>query len=669
MQVIRFKKQEKALFSSCVLTVGTFDGLHKGHQQIIDLLKAKSKEKNCPSVLLSFDPHPRMVLDQDKKVITTILSLEEKIEILDQLGIDYFVIIPFTLDFAQLHPSDYIENYILKYFNPKVIITGEDHRFGANASGNTGFFKEYEVEGSLEVIEIEKQVADNEKISSTAIRNLIKNNDFIKARELLGYPYFFKGKVTNGNKLGRQMGYPTANLEFADQHKLLPKEGIYSAISIVDGKEYNSMLYIGNRPTLGENLIQSCEVHLFDFNKDIYAQYINIQVIEFLREDQKFESMDALKEQIREDEERSKNSLLRYSLTSHFDKINYSTAIAILNYNGVDFLKKYLPTVIKYKPSHVALYVIDNASTDDSVVYFKRNYSNVGLIELRKNYGYAQGYNKGLTQIDADYFLLINSDIEIKGDWIEPLIEKMRSNRFIAAVQPKIKSIENPEKFEYAGAAGGFIDLLGFPFCEGRMLLEIEDDQSQYQKSKEIFWASGAAFIINAKLFKAIGGFDKDYFAHQEEIDLCWRMKRAGYQILYEPRSEVYHLGGGSLNYESPKKTYLNFRNNLTTIFKNIPWIYLPFVLIMRLILDFGIFVIWMFQGKFSYSFKIVKAYFVSILRTPFLLAKKYDTDIFVENCQIGEPNMKGSFKGSVLLQYYLFNHRKSSDLPKEYFE
>ena len=146
-------------------------------------------------------------------------------------------------------------------------------------------------------------------------------------------------------------------------------------------------------------------------------------------------------------------------------------------------------------------------------------------------------------------------------------------------------------------------------------------------------------------------------------------MKRAGYQILYEPRSEVYHLGGGSLNYESPKKTYLNFRNNLTTIFKNIPWIYLPFVLIMRLILDFGIFVIWMFQGKFSYSFKIVKAYFVSILRTPFLLAKKYDTDIFVENCQIGEPNMKGSFKGSVLLQYYLFNHRKSSDLPKEYFE
>ena len=148
MQVIRFKKQEKALFSSCVLTVGTFDGLHKGHQQIIDLLKAKSKEKNCPSVLLSFDPHPRMVLDQDKKVITTILSLEEKIEILDQLGIDYFVIIPFTLDFAQLHPSDYIENYILKYFNPKVIITGEDHRFGANASGNTGFSKNMKLKGA-----------------------------------------------------------------------------------------------------------------------------------------------------------------------------------------------------------------------------------------------------------------------------------------------------------------------------------------------------------------------------------------------------------------------------------------------------------------------------------------------------------------------------------------
>ncbi len=668
MQVIRFKKQDQQLFSSCVLTIGTFDGLHRGHRKIIEILKDKAKEHNCPSVMLSFDPHPRIVLDQDKKAVSTILTTEEKSELLEKMGLDYFVIMPFTLDFAQLHPADYIENYILKYFNPKAIITGEDHRFGANAMGNTGFFREYSEKNNFELIEVQKILEQSLKISSSSIRNLVQQNEFGKVRELLGYPFYFKGRVTDGNKLGRQMGYPTANLEILDDHKLMPNDGIYSAIGIIDGKEYNAMLYIGNRPTMGDNLKRSCEVHLFEFNQDLYSQSLEVQVIEYLREDRKFDNMDSLKVQIEEDEERSKNSLLRYSLTSHFEKFKAVTAVVILNYNGIEHLKSYLPSLLKYKPADINLYVVDNASTDNSVLFLERNFPEVNLIELKKNYGYAQGYNKGLAQIEADYYILVNSDIEVNSHWIEPLIAAIRSGKDVAAVQPKIKAISKPEYFEYAGAAGGHIDVLGFPFCEGRVIQEIEKDEGQYNVPKEIFWASGAAFIVNAKLFSAIGGFDKDYFAHQEEIDLCWRIKRAGFKVLYEPKSEVFHLGGGSLNYESPKKTYLNFRNNLTTIFKNVPWIYLPFLLIARLVIDCVIFLLWIFQGKWVYSTKIIKAYFVSMLRTPFLLQKKYDNDIQVENCQINESNMKGLFKGSVLLQYYLFNHRKSSDLSKEYF-
>ena len=302
MQVIRFKKQDQQLFSSCVLTIGTFDGLHRGHRKIIEILKEKANEHNCPSVMLSFDPHPRIVLDQDKKAVSTILTTEEKSELLEKMGLDYFVIMPFTLDFAQLHPADYIENYILKYFNPKAIITGEDHRFGANAMGNTGFFREYSEKNNFELIEVQKILEQSLKISSSSIRNLVQQNEFGKVRELLGYPFYFKGRVTDGNKLGRKMGYPTANLEILDDHKLIPNDGIYSAIAIIDGKEYNAMLYLGSRPTMGDNLKRSCEVHIFEFNKDLYSQCIEVQVIEYLREDRKFDNMDSLKIQIQEDE-------------------------------------------------------------------------------------------------------------------------------------------------------------------------------------------------------------------------------------------------------------------------------------------------------------------------------------------------------------------------------
>lgn len=668
MQVLKFTKKESPYFDACALTIGTFDGIHKGHQSVIKELIAKSKEYHIPSVLITFDPHPRLVLDRDHDNASLILTLDEKIEILENLGLDFLVIIPFTLDFAQLHPADYLENYIIKYFNPKAIISGEDHRFGANAAGNNGVFASFAEQYNYEYIESKSLETHDAKISSTLIRTLIQKNDFNTVRSLLGYTYFFTGKVTNGNKLGRQMGYPTANLEFASKHKLLPNDGIYSAIAVVDGREYQAMLYFGNRPTIADNLNRSCEVHLFDFNQDLYSQQVQVRVIEFLREDRKLESIEALQEQIKEDEERTKNSLLRFSMHAHFEKINPSTAVVILNYNGVKHLQKYLLSVEKYNTTNATIYIIDNASTDDSVLYLKRNFPDIELIELKKNYGFAEGYNKGLALIEADYYILLNSDVEIKSAWIQPLVDNIRDDNSIAAVQPKIKSLLDPQKFEYAGAAGGLIDILGFPFCYGRMLLNIEDDKGQYESSKEIFWASGAAFLVNAKLFHAIGGFDRDYFAHQEEIDLCWRLKRAGFKIMYEPKSEVYHLGGGTLDYESPKKTYLNFRNNLITLFKNVPWIYLPILLIIRLIVDSVILILWILQGKWSNSTKILKAYFVNILRTPFLLAKKYDTDIYIENCSRGEANLKGVFRSSILFQKYIFNHSKSSDLPQEYF-
>ena len=261
-------------------------------------------------------------------------------------------------------------------------------------------------------------------------------------------------------------------------------------------------------------------------------------------------------------------------------------AIVILNWNGRSFLEKFLPSLIARTPSWASLVVADNASTDDSISFLREKYPDVQLILNDKNYGFAQGYNLALAQIDAEYYCLLNSDIEVAENWIEPVIELMDGDAQIAAVQPKIRSFHHRENFEYAGAAGGFIDKYGYPFCRGRVFETIETDNGQYDSAIDIFWATGAALFVRSDVYRELGGLDEDFFAHMEEIDLCWRIKNHGYRILVEPRSSVFHVGGGTLPKNNSFKTFLNFRNNHFLLIKNLPRHRLFPTFCARLILD-----------------------------------------------------------------------------------
>lgn len=286
------------------------------------------------------------------------------------------------------------------------------------------------------------------------------------------------------------------------------------------------------------------------------------------------------------------------------------TAIAILNWNGQGFLERFLPSVIEYSCSeNTAVFVIDNASTDNSVQFLQANYPTISLIQLDKNYGFAEGYNKGLAHISAEYFVLLNSDVKVTPNWIEPIISYMDAQQNCAAAMPKLLSYANPEYFEYAGAAGGFIDRYGFPFCNGRLFTEVQKDCNQYNTIKEIFWASGAALFVRSSAYWQLGGLDADFFAHMEEIDLCWRMKNCGYSVVYIPHSEVYHVGGGALPASSPFKTYLNFRNNLYLLYKNLPQKNFFSTLFTRMVLDGVAFVQFALKGKFADARSIFKAH------------------------------------------------------------
>lgn len=247
-----------------------------------------------------------------------------------------------------------------------------------------------------------------------------------------------------------------------------------------------------------------------------------------------------------------------------------SVAIVILNWNGKSLLEKYLPSVIKYSCGY-DVYVADNGSTDDSIELLNKEFPSVNIITLDKNYGFTGGYNRALKQIEADYYVLLNDDVEVTHNWIQPIIELMDQNPNIAICQPKILSYVNKQKFEYAGAAGGYIDYLGYPFCAGRVFEHLEEDHGQYNEEREIFWATGAAMFVRSKVFRDLGGLDEDFFAHMEEIDFCWRAKNMGYKVMYCPKSVVYHYGGGTLTKVSPYKTFLNFRNNLLLLYKNLP--------------------------------------------------------------------------------------------------
>lgn len=262
-------------------------------------------------------------------------------------------------------------------------------------------------------------------------------------------------------------------------------------------------------------------------------------------------------------------------------------AIVILNWNGAEMLKKYLPSVLQYSKDEAVVYVADNASTDNSIALLKEEFPEVKLILLEKNWGFAEGYNKALEQVEAEYYLLLNSDIEVTPGWLTPMLSFMDSHEEVAACQPKLLSIFQRDNFEYAGACGGYLDRYGYPFCRGRVFDVVEQDHGQYDEPAKVHWATGAALLVRARIYKEVGGLDARFFAHQEEIEMCWRMRIRGYQIYCLPQSKVYHVGGGTLPKSNPMKTYLNFRNNLTMLYKCLPEKDLKPVMRLRWFLDY----------------------------------------------------------------------------------
>ena len=286
-----------------------------------------------------------------------------------------------------------------------------------------------------------------------------------------------------------------------------------------------------------------------------------------------------------------------------------SVAVVILNWNGKDLLSRFLPSVIKTNYSNLQLIVGDNGSTDGSVAFVREHFPQVTLICNDQNYGFAEGYNRVLEQVRADYYILLNSDVEVPENWIRPVIDIMASDAQIAAAMPKIKWQEDQSKFEYAGAAGGFMDRNAFPFCRGRIFDTAETDLGQYNDVKEIFWASGAAFFIKAAQWQEVGGLDTDLFAHMEEIDLCWRLKNIGYKVVYCPDAEVYHLGAGTLDAKNPHKVFLNFRNNLIIMQKNLSGAEAILGITVRMCLDFIALLQFLLKGETKFAAAVNKAH------------------------------------------------------------
>lgn len=262
------------------------------------------------------------------------------------------------------------------------------------------------------------------------------------------------------------------------------------------------------------------------------------------------------------------------------------TAIVILNWNGRKLISEFLPSIVKYSYSIADIYVADNASNDDSVVFIQENFPEVSIISNPSNGGYAKGYNDALKHIKADIYCLINSDVEVTENWLSPILDVFSKESNTAIIQPKILDYKDKSKFEYAGAGGGFIDFFGYPYCRGRVFNHLETDRGQFDDTAQIFWASGACFFVRSEVYHELHGFDEKYFAHQEEIDLCWRTQNLGYDITYVGASTVYHVGGATLQESNPQKTYLNFRNSLLNIVKNIPPRYFLIVVLSRLLLD-----------------------------------------------------------------------------------
>ena len=324
-----------------------------------------------------------------------------------------------------------------------------------------------------------------------------------------------------------------------------------------------------------------------------------------------------------------------------------SIAIVILNWNGSGFLEKFLPSVLSSVYAGVRVIVADNASTDNSVSFLRKHYPQVSIIQNSSNEGFAKGYNTALKQVEADYYVLLNSDVEVTPGWIEPVITLMESDKAIAACQPKIMAYHNKAQFEYAGASGGWLDQFGYPFMRGRVFDICETDTGQYDDEQQCFWASGAAFFVRAPVYHALGGLDEFFFAHQEEIDLCWRAQLAGYKIYVQPASVVYHVGGGTLPTGNSRKAFLNFRNNLIMLAKNLPLASAVWKIPFRMSLDVLSGLRGLFSGDKGYFFAIFKSHFYFMG----WILRHRNQSVFPS--KKGEK-LYGWYNGSVVWQYFI---------------
>ncbi|MEI6408159.1 MAG: bifunctional riboflavin kinase/FAD synthetase [Bacteroidota bacterium] len=648
------------VFRNAVITIGSFDGVHTGHRYILEKIKSLAKESDGESVVITFDPHPRAVLKPDDHTFKLITTTDEKIELLRQAGIDNVVVAPFTHDFANQTAQEYVEDFLIQRFHPQCIVIGYDHRFGKDRKGGIDFLRTYEAAGKFKIVEILAQQVDEIAVSSSKIRTALDETQIKLANRLLGHPFLFSGIVVQGNQVGRTIGFPTANVEIPDRHKLLLPQGIYAARARVGERSYQAMLYIGDRPSVATDGRLVIEVNLIDFEGDLYGKTLHCEVIDFIRSDQKFDSLEALTAQIGRDKIQILARLEQES--AHVPNRTESVAIVILNYNTRKHLETYLPSVVAFSTG-ARIILADNGSPDDSIDFVKKHFPEIEILDLKQNFGFAEGYNQALARVKAEIYVVLNSDVEVSAGWMEPVLEAMYKNPLIGIAQPKIMAWRDKTIYEYAGAAGGWIDTLGYPFCRGRIFNILETDFGQYDEPQACFWAAGAAFFIRAELYHDFGGFDGDYFAHNEEIDLCWRLKRAGYSVWCIPQSTVYHLGGGTLEYESPRKVFLNFRNSLLTMLKNEGSANLYWKLPARLILDGVAGLRFALKGQYAAIGAILKAHGSFYRQFGATLKKRAMIKQIIRMKQVGPVDETGIYRGSIVFQHYLRRVKRFSAL------
>jgi len=334
-------------------------------------------------------------------------------------------------------------------------------------------------------------------------------------------------------------------------------------------------------------------------------------------------------------------------------------AVIILNWNGRHYLEQFIPAVCKYSDlPGTEVIVVDNGSTDGSVELIRDNFPTVRLIEFNRNHGFAVGYFLALERIEATYYVLLNSDVAVTPGWLVPLFESMESNAEQGACMPKLLANEQQEYFEYAGASGGFIDRFGYPFCRGRILSVLEKDNGQYDDTRNIFWASGACMFLRASAYRKAGGLDGEFFAHMEEIDLCWRLHRVGYSVAVVPASKVYHVGGGTLPNNTPRKLYLNYRNNLFLLFKNLPVFQLIPVIMVRMVLDGFSAMIYLLNGSGSFFFAVLRAHLAFYRRIPLLIKLRSEL-----KGKIRTGKIEGIYPGSIVFDFFVRRNRTFNQL------